>query len=67
MERINEEWLSEDGEIDMNEVGMCTILGEMHLDAVSVEQSDDDDDEGGTGGQSGGNGKQSDDDVSRDY
>ena len=56
MQRVNEEWLS-DGEIDMNEVGMSTILGELHLDTVTVEQSDDDDDEGTTGEQSGGAGE----------
>ena len=68
MQWVDEEWLSEDGEIDMDEVGMSTILGELHLEAVTVKQSDDDDDEVGTEEQPGGKGgEQSDSDVSRDY
>ena len=68
MQWVDEEWLSEDGEIDMDEVGMSTILGELHLEAVTVEQSNDDDDEVGTEEQPGGKGgEQSDSDVSRDY
>ena len=48
---------------------MSTILGEVHLESVMVEQSgdDDDDDESGTCERSGGTAEQSDGDVSRDY
>ena len=46
---------------------MSTILGELHLEGVTVEQSDDDGDKCGTSERSGSTGEQSDGDVSRDY
>jgi hypothetical protein len=48
LECVNEEWLSF-GEIDVNEVGMSTILAEVHLEAMKVRESDNDDDNSGMG------------------